>query len=173
MLDDAVEEHGEKPTVNQPGRAFVDQRESDSPRGGLTVETIEVVLGEARIERADVRRVIQVDPRSTGLVDPDPRRTVRRNRRAQLAFPLADLRDDRIHRGVRMFQRQQQITESADGARCGDGLGQRRLTESGGRSGRGACRCLVFAHPTSSRRLCSAARLSLLSYTAKQLYCLL
>ncbi len=72
MLDDAVEEHREEPAVHQSGRAFVDKRESNSPRTGFVVEPIEAVLGKARVERADVRRMVQIHPVVAGLVDPDP-----------------------------------------------------------------------------------------------------
>ena len=61
MLGDAVEEHGEKAAVHQARRAFVDQRERDAAGRGVVVEMVEGVLGEARVVRADVERVVQVD----------------------------------------------------------------------------------------------------------------
>ena len=108
MLHDTVEEHREKPAVDQSGRALVDHRETNSPRGCFAVEVIEAVFRKARVERADVCRVIEVDPPGAIVVVPDPRCAVRWNRRVQLRFPIADLRDDRVDGGVRVFERQQQ-----------------------------------------------------------------
>ena len=74
--------------------------------------------------------MIEVDAPAASVVGPDPRCAVRRNRRTQFAFPIADLREDRLHGRMRMFQRQQQRAESADCARGGDGLRKRRFAES-------------------------------------------
>ena len=53
-------------------------------------------------------RVIEVNPRGAIVVVPDPRCAVRWNRRVELRFPIADLGDDRVDDGVRVFERQQQ-----------------------------------------------------------------
>ena len=82
VLHDAVEKHREKATMDQSRRAFVDQREGDCSRSDLAVEVIEAVLRKARVERADVCRVIEVDAPPAIVVGPDPRRAVRRNRPA-------------------------------------------------------------------------------------------
>src|ERR1700733_3873740 len=108
MLYDTVEEHREKPAVDQSGRALVYHWETNSPRGCFAVEVIETVFRKARIERADVRRVVEVDPPGAIVVVPDPRCAIRWNRRVQLRLPIPDLRDDRVDGGVRVFERQQQ-----------------------------------------------------------------
>jgi acyl-CoA synthetase (AMP-forming)/AMP-acid ligase II len=81
MLHDTVEEHREKPAVDQSGRALVDHRETNSPRGCFAVEVIKAVFRKAWVERADVCRVIEVYPPGAIVVVPDPRCAVRWNRR--------------------------------------------------------------------------------------------
>src|SRR4029077_17714613 len=172
VLHDAVEKHREEAAVNQSGRAFVDQRKGDAAGRGLGVEVVEMVFRKAGVERTDVGRVVEIDAPAAIVVRTDSRGALRRNRRAQLAFPIADLRQDRVHRRVGMFQGQQQRAESADRAGGGDGLGERRFAES--RAGPcGNSPRLLFAHRPSSPCSCSVAGLSLLSYTAQQLYSLL
>src|ERR1700727_603316 len=108
MLHDAVEEHREKPAVDQSGRALVDHRQTDLPRGYFAVDVIETVFRKARVEGADVCRMIEVNPPGAIVVVPDPRCAVWWNRLVQLRFPLRDLRDDRVDGGVGVLKREQQ-----------------------------------------------------------------
>ena len=87
VLDDAVEEHGEEAAVHQARRPFVDDRERDAARRRLGVEVVELVLGKARVERADVEGVREVDALRLGAVRADPRRGVRRRPRPPVRSP--------------------------------------------------------------------------------------
>ena len=103
VLGDAVEEHGEEPTVDQSRRALEDEGEGDGSGRRLGVEMVEAVFRKARIESADVERMAEVDA-FVVTVGVAPRRAVRRYDVGELAFPGRELREHRVDGRVGVFE---------------------------------------------------------------------
>ena len=95
-------------------------------------DRIEAVLGEARVVRADVERVVEVHTLLLGTLRTDTGRRIRRCRSRELTFPLGDLGDDGVDGRVFVFQRQQQPGQPAQRPGGGHRLRQRLLPETGG-----------------------------------------
>ncbi len=103
VLGDAVEEHGEEATVDQARRPLEDEGKGDGSGCRLGVEMVEAVFREARVERADVERVAEVDALVVA-VGVASRGAVRRNDVGEFAFPVRELREHRVDGRVGMFK---------------------------------------------------------------------
>ena len=157
MLHDAVEEHPEEPAVHHSRRPFVCDGKGDAAGGRIRCQSVELVGGKARVERADVECVLQIDAaRAIGIIA-DARRRVGRREDGEVGLPLGEPREHVVDGRVRVFERQQQAGEPAHRGSRRDGLWQRLFAEAG-----------AVGHPSprsASHAESSIGGLSLLSYT--------
>ena len=128
VLDDDVEEHGEEAAVDEPGRSLEDDREAHRPRRAIAVDA-DLVGREARVEGADVARVVEVDPALRAGRGADAGRRVGRHEARELGLGVAQRGGEAVERVVRRLEREHEPGDAADQRRDVERLWKRLHAE--------------------------------------------